>query len=55
MARGNHNRPIHPLQSDVPKQKGQGQNTPKGNRAARQYSGGKATGSPDKPAKSSRM
>lgn len=51
---GNYDKPVHVLQKDVPKQRGQGENTPKGAKAARKYDGAKATGSPDKPAKSSR-
>lgn len=51
---GNYNKPIHISQSDVPKQKGQGEGTPKGMKAARKYEGAAATGKPDKPAKSSR-
>lgn len=54
MAKGNWNKNTHPQQRHVPKQKGKGENTPQGSRSARAYNG-KATGKPDKPAKSSEM
>lgn len=43
---GNSNKAPFPEPADQPKQEGKGENEPKGFKAARSYSGAKATGSP---------